>query len=235
MTLSRSRRITFAASAWATMLLLAATVSSANAADPSFESLLRVAPGIDRTALKLAMQANACAQRRGYYRQPHTLTVIDYSKPSTVPRLWVFDLRRGRLLFHELVAHGRDTGFIQPVSFSNRPGSNQSSLGLFMTLDTYRGGHGRALRLRGLEPGFNDRAYERKIVIHGAPYVNAAHIERFGRLGRSLGCPVLSPWAAQRVISTIQGSEPVFAYYPDAQWLRSSRLLDDCDQRFARN
>ena len=235
MRLDRSRRVPFAARTFAAMVLLVATASSSKAAGPSFDSLLRAAPGIDRTALKLALQANSCAQRRGYYRQPHTLTVIDYSRPSTDPRLWVFDLRRGRLLFRELVAHGRDTGFIQPVSFSNSPGSNQSSLGLFMTLDTYSGGHGRALRLRGLEPGFNDRAYERKIVIHGAPYVNAAHIERFGHLGRSLGCPVLSSRAAQRVINTIQGGEPVFAYYPDAQWLRSSRFLDDCDQRVARN
>ena len=231
---SRSTRVSFAASAIAAMMLLLTTGSS-KAADPSFESLLRVAPSIDRTALKLALRANSCAQKRGYYRQPQTLTVIDYSRPSTEPRLWVFDLRRGRVLFHELVAHGRETGFIQPVSFSNRPGSNQSSLGLFMTLDTYRGGHGVSLRLRVLEPGFNDRAYDRKIVIHGAAYVNAAHIERFGHLGRSLGCPVLSPRAAQRVINTIEGGDPVFAYYPDPQWLRSSRLLDDCDQRIARN
>jgi hypothetical protein len=234
MTFSRSTRVLFAAATFAVTVLLAPATPSP-AADPSYEALLRAAPGIDRTALRLAMRANSCAQRRGYYTQPRTLTVIDYSRPSTEPRLWVFDMRRGRVLFKELVAHGRDTGFIQPVSFSNQAGSNQSSLGLYMTLDTYRGGHGLSLRLRGLEPGFNDHAYDRKIVVHGAPYVNAAHIVRFGHLGRSLGCPVLSPWAAQRVINTIQDGQPVFAYYPDNDWLASSRFLDGCDQRIARN
>jgi hypothetical protein len=216
-------------------MLLVLSVTRAHATDTRFDALRHAAPDVDSTALELALRADACAQRRGLYRSPRTLTVIDYSKPSTESRLWVFDLRSRRLLHRALVAHGRNSGYIEPVSFSNQPGSNQSSLGLFLTLDTYVGMHGRALRLRGLEPGFNDRALERKIVIHGAAYADAAHIGRWGRLGRSLGCPVLSPKIAQRVIDNIRGGSPLFVYFPDPQWLGGSRLLNGCGQRVASN
>ena len=102
------------------------------------------------------------------------LSVIDYSRPSTEPRLWVFDLAHQRLLFEEWVAHGRNSGENRTEHFSNRDGSFMSSLGAFTAQETYMGGNGYSLRLAGLEPGFNDRARERAIVIHGAPYVNPA-------------------------------------------------------------
>ena len=98
--------------------------------------------------------------------------MIDYSRPSTQKRLWVFDLRTRALLYEELVAHGRGSGENVATSFSNDPESHQSSLGLFRTEDTYVGRNGYSLRLRGLDAGFNDHAYERAIVMHGAPYVS---------------------------------------------------------------
>jgi hypothetical protein len=159
-----------------------------------------------------------------------TLTVIDYSRPSSEPRLFVLDLAQRALRHQELVAHGRGSGEHLATRFSNQPGSLQSSLGLFVTLGTYVGRHGRSLRLLGLEPGFNDRAEERAIVMHGAEYVSAAFAQLHGRLGRSLGCPALALDVAPRVIDAIRGGSALFAYYPDTAWLRGSRFLGSCGQ-----
>ena len=160
------------------------------AVPPLLEELARAAPALNRQVLSLATRAMSCALRRpDPLRRPATLSVIDYSRPSTQPRLWVFDLARKRLLFEDLVAHGRGTGENLALRFSNRSGSNMSSLGGFETEETYVGHNGYSLRLRGLEPGYNDQARDRAIVIHGAPYVSPALIKSVGRLGRSLGCP----------------------------------------------
>ena len=155
--------------------------------------------------------------------------MIDYSRPSTEPRLWVFDLARHRLLFEEWVAHGRNSGDNLTARFSNREGSYMTSLGGFTAQETYMGGNGYSLRLRGLEPGFNDQARQRAIVIHGAPYVNPMAAKLQGRLGRSLGCPAVRPQVARQLIDSIRDGTFVFAYYPDKDWLGRSRLLSgDC-------
>jgi hypothetical protein len=179
--------------------------------------------------LERALLASRCAERRGLVADPRTLTVIDYARPSTEPRLFVLDVEAPALLFSELVAHGRGSGENLARRFSNETGSHQSSLGLFVTLGTYVGRHGRSLRLLGLEPGVNDRAHERAIVIHGAEYVSAAFAALHGRLGRSFGCPALAREVAQRVIETIRGGTPVFAWYPDPAWLASSPFLGACE------
>jgi hypothetical protein len=184
-----------------------------------------------RDVLRLALRAQACGERQGLFDQPF-LTIIDYSLPSTVPRLWVVDVRTRRVLRNALVAHGRNSGEDFAVAFSNEPGSMQSSLGLFRTEDVYRGRHGESLRLIGLEPGINDRAEERKLVMHGAWYVSAAYAARHGQLGRSWGCPALELGVHRRIIDRIKDGSAVFVYYPDAHWLRSSRFLH-CDTRLA--
>ncbi len=194
------------------------------------ERLARAAPAADRQVLALAARAMSCAlQRREPGLDPQRLGVIDYSRPSTEPRLWVFDLDRQRLLFEEWVAHGRNSGENMTNRFSNREGSYMSSLGAFVAQETYAGGNGYSLRLRGLEPGFNDRARERAIVIHGAPYVNPAAARLQGRLGRSLGCPAVRPAVARPLIDSLREGTLVFAYYPDPDWLQRSQLLD-CGQ-----
>jgi hypothetical protein len=157
---------------------------------------------------------------------PPTLTLIDYSLPSTTPRLWVFDLASGRLLFHELVGHGRNTGENLAQHFSDAMNSRESSLGLFRTADTYVGSNGYSLRLDGLEPGFNSHARERAIVVHGAAYVSDAFASAQGRLGRSWGCPALRTAIAQKVIDTIRGGGVIFSYFPDATWLKNSPFLN---------
>ncbi len=174
--------------------------------------------------LDLAMRAWRCGVQEGEFSSP-LLTVIDYSMPSTQQRLWVIDVPRHRVLHHELVAHGEGSGDNYAVAFSNVPGSRQSSLGLFRTEWTYNGGSGYSLRLNGLEPGVNDLALERNIVVHGADYVEPEMIAQYGRLGRSWGCPALPREAARSVIEDIKGGSAVFAYYPDTQWLTYSHFL----------
>jgi hypothetical protein len=184
--------------------------------------------GVSPEVLDLALTATSCAAASGAIDAPPTLTVIDYSRPSTEPRLWVFDLATGDLLFKELVAHGRNTGDNLATKFSNQMDSRQTSLGLFVTDDPYVGSNGYSLRLDGLDVGFNDRARDRAIVMHGAPYVDPQLAARQGRIGRSWGCPALRTAIASKVIDRIRGGSVIFSYYPDREWLQSSRFLKGC-------
>jgi hypothetical protein len=183
---------------------------------------------IEASVVGLAFGAADCAVRTGAVTNPSTLTIIDYSQPSTAKRLWVFDLRTRDPLYQELVAHGQGSGDNFATLFSNEPETHRSSLGLFVTEDTYVGKNGYSLRLNGLDAGFNDRARERTIVMHGAPYVSTEFAHAQGRLGRSWGCPALRESIARDVIDRIKGGNLVFAYYPDQQWLRSSKYLGRC-------
>ena len=182
--------------------------------------------GIDPNVFALALESASSAVSRGLAAAPATLTVIDYSKPSTQPRMWVYDVRSHILLFQELVSHGRGSGKTMATAFSNEAESNMTSLGLFRTGETYVGHNGYSLRLDGLERGVNDHARERAIVIHGAPYVNAVTAKANGYLGRSLGCPAVRPDIARKLIDSVKGGGLLFAYYPDQSWLKSSDLLN---------
>jgi hypothetical protein len=188
-----------------------------------------LAPRLSVPVAQLALDASHCAAEKENQGTPEKLAVIDYTLPSTEKRFWLFDLRRGRLLMEDLVAHGKNTGEDSAGSFSNEPGSLQSSLGLFSVGESYVGKHGKALRLFGLEPGVNDLAYERAIVLHGADYVSPHFIKAQGRLGRSFGCPVLSVESAETAIDILsEGTSFLFAYYPDSRWLKSSQYLNGC-------
>lgn len=223
---SRARR---AAAVLLIGLLGGGALSAAAAETGELAAILaKAAPNADRHVLQLAATAMRCALNRpGSRIVGRRLGVIDYSRPSTQPRLWVFDLQRQQLMFEEWVAHGRNSGANRTEHFSNREGSYMSSLGGFTAAETYMGGNGYSLRLDGLEPGFNDQARDRAIVIHGAPYVNPAAAHLQGRLGRSLGCPAVRLSVARPLIDALSGGTFVFAYYPDAEWLQHSQLLDD--------
>ena len=143
-----------------------------------------------------------CAVNNGASQARH-LAVIDYSQPSTARRLWIFDLQSKRLVLRDLVAHGQNSGENFATQFSNDEGSYQSSLGLFRTQESYKGTHGYSLRMDGLEPGINDRARDRAIVIHAASYVNPLWSERQGRIGRSQGCPAVRPQVARIVVDKL--------------------------------
>ncbi len=195
-------------------------------------SLAQLAPGADPQVLTLAANAMACADP-----QAERLAVIDFSRPSVEPRLWVFDLAEERLLFEELVSHGRGSGDAEATIFSNTPESYQSSLGLFRTLNSYYGRNGYSLRLEGLEAGVNDLAYQRAIVIHGADYVSEEFIRQTGRLGRSHGCPAVRQEVTYPLIDSLKEEHYLFAYYPDQAWLEGSAFLrcDRADRQLAMN
>ena len=194
-------------------------------ADTLVTDLLEQAPGLHAEALKLALKAADRAAKQGLVSRPELLTVIDYSLPSTHPRLFVFNVAQRRLLFRELVAHGKNSGDNFTTRFSNREGSLATSIGLFVTSGTYMGGNGYSLRLKGLDEGFNDQAWTRYIVMHGAPYVSEATARTLGRIGRSWGCPAVPAKGAKKLIDTVKGGTAVFAYYPDESWLSRSRFL----------
>lgn len=188
--------------------------------------LAALAPGADEKVIDLALKARDCAIANGDATGAgERLAVIDYSRPSTAKRMWVFDLSDDRLLYAEHVAHGQGSGMNYANAFSNREGSHQTSLGLFRTAETYHGGNGYSLRMDGLDPGFNDQARARAIVMHGAPYVDPEAAARNGRLGRSHGCPAVRSQVAREIIDTLKGGQFVFSYYPDPGFLRSARML----------
>jgi hypothetical protein len=209
-------------------LVLLGVVAPAHAAQPApslLESLVKQAPGLKLDVLKMAVEAENKAAAEGLVTRRNLLTVIDYSLPSTQPRLFVFDLAAKKLLFRELCAHGKNSGDNVANYFSNEPGSEATSLGLFVTADTYTGHNGYSLRLKGLEEGVNDMAWDRMIVMHGAYYVSQEAIRVLGRLGKSWGCPAIPVGAAKKIIDTIRGGSAVFAYYPEKRWLVSSAFL----------
>lgn len=186
--------------------------------------------GVNPAVLDLALGAAACAVKSGVVDSPQTLTVIDYSLPSTAKRMWVYDLNARTLVFEELVAHGDGSGENFATGFSNTPDSHQSSLGLFVTDEPYVGKNGYSLRMDGLDAGINDRARERAIVIHGAPYVSDAFAKSQGRLGRSWGCPAVRDVIARSLIDRVSGGGLLFAYYPDPEFLAQSKFVQCAQQ-----
>jgi len=181
--------------------------------------------GLSPKVLRAALDAVSGARSRGISGRDNLLTVIDYSLPSSQPRLWVLDLAQEKVLFRELVAHGAGSGDLYATRFSNVNDSRQTSLGLFLTEGTYEGGNGYSLRLRGLEAGINDLAGMRNIVMHGAWYVSDDHIRQFGRIGRSWGCPALPAEEAPRVIDTIKGGTFIYSYAGPAAARKSTTVL----------
>ena len=204
-------------------LLLAASLLSLGAPRPA--ALEAQVPAASRPALQAGLAAWRHAVAAGAITRTDVLTVIDYSRPSTEPRLFVIDVPGNKVTFTELVAHGRGSGENATLRFSNAAGSLMTSLGVFRAAGTYQGQHGLSLRLDGLEAGFNDRARERAIVMHAAAYVNSQIIAAQGRLGRSWGCPAVRPEIAKKLIETIRDGSLVVAYYPDANWLARSEFL----------
>jgi hypothetical protein len=152
------------------------------------------------------------------------LTLIDFRKSANSKRLWVIDIIKKKLLFHSLTAHGRNTGDVFASKFSNKHNSHQSSLGFYITGNTYIGKHGISLKLLGIESGINDQAEARAIVMHGADYVSDEYIRKFGRLGRSFGCPAVPMELHKKIITTLAGGTCLFIYYPDSEYLAKTHL-----------
>lgn len=182
------------------------------------------ASGLDQNLFKKALI--------GYYNLKKTqaisankalLSIIDFSKKSSQKRLWIIDLKEGKLLFNTLVAHGQGSGLDLATNFSNIPNSHQSSLGFYLTSETYIGKHGLSMRLEGMDKGFNSNARERAVVVHGAAYVSQEFVNQTGRLGRSHGCPALPLELTNTIINTIKGKTCLFISGP-AQNYKSDYL-----------
>ena len=157
------------------------------------------------------------------------ITLIDFTKPSTEERFYVLDIKQKKMLHSSHVSHGRNSGENYATSFSNQSGSYKSSLGFYLTGNTYYGKHGCSLILNGLEKGINDKAKERAIVIHGASYANPSVIAGNGRLGRSLGCPALPQAVSESIINMIKNGSLLYIYANDKNYLNQSSFLS-CDE-----
>lgn len=191
--------------------------------DLTVSAITSQAPALNPKVLKLALEAYNCAQASGYSKQK-TLTVIDYSMPSTQKRMWIIDLANNKVLFNNLVAHGQGSGDVMATRFSDKSETHESSIGLYLTAETYEGHNGYSLRLKGLDKGFNDLAYSRAIVVHGARYVSDS-MAKSGRIGRSWGCPAVPQKMAKPIVDTIKDGSLMFAYYPNNNWLNQSKFL----------
>ncbi len=187
-------------------------------------ALQQQAPEIKKSALQNALIAYRNVEKQHLIKKP-ILTVIDFSIPSNKPRMWIFDLMRNKLVLKTYVAHGANSGDLIPKHFSNQNASHQSSIGTFVTRSTYYGSKGLSLNLQGLEKGVNDNAYTRRVVVHGAWYVEPTFVRQNGYAGRSWGCPSVAKSLAPKIINTIKNGSVLFAYYPDKQYLQHSRYL----------
>jgi hypothetical protein len=185
--------------------------------DVTVAKLEAKAPDLNPAVLKLALKAYNKARKQGY-DQKQILSVIDFSIPTNHKSLWIFDLKKDSVLYNTYVAHGKGSGLSKATHFSNVPGSEASSLGVYVTGNTYYGSDGYSLRLHGLSAGFNDKAYSRAIVMHGAWYVAPKFVNQYHRAGRSWGCTAVSKKLAKPVINTVKNGTLIFAYGNDKNW-----------------
>lgn len=155
------------------------------------------------------------------------ITICDFSQSSGNKRMYIIDLENNKLIRNTWVAHGRNSGAEYATRFSNKPESLQSSLGFYVTRGTYTGKHGMSLKLDGLEPGINNNAMKRNIVIHGAAYVDPARARYGGGMGRSFGCPAVPQYESASIINTIKEGTCLFIYHPGVSYLHASKLLND--------
>jgi hypothetical protein len=181
--------------------------------------------GLSEEAFKEAITGYQNLRKSGTVLNSAILSIVDFSLPSFRKRLFVLDMENGKLLYNTLVAHGRNSGQIYATRFSNRNRSFESSLGFYVTGETYIGQNGYSLRLLGMEQGYNDNAYSRGIVIHPADYVNDEISKTYGRLGRSEGCPAIPSDIHRSVIETIKNGSCFFVYGKDKRYANRSKLL----------
>lgn len=175
---------------------------------------------------RLGMIGYYTLRQQGKLGDKNLLSIIDFTKASTKKRFYTIDLDELKVKFNTYVAHGKNTGENMATSFSNVLHSNQSSLGFYVTAETYVGTKGYSLKLDGVERGFNDNMRERAVVMHNADYVSEKWIQRYGRIGRSQGCPALPVEVAKEVINMIKHQTAIFAYYNDDVYLQNSSYLN---------
>lgn len=182
--------------------------------------------GLSKDAFEKAYKGFTVLQEKNLLKNCNLITIIDYSMPSFQKRLFVLEMATGKILFNSLVAHGRNSGLDHATRFSNSGESHKSSLGFFITLDTYQGNNGYSLKLKGCENGINNNALGRAIVMHGADYVSENFIHRNGYLGRSHGCPAVPADISKKIIDVIKNGSCMFLYYPSKTYISHSKILN---------
>ena len=183
--------------------------------------------GLSEQAFNYAIKGFNNLIQNGSVVKNNIITIVDFSKPSSEKRFFVIDLEHDQVLFCTYVSHGVNSGTIYAKQFSNQPSSYKSSLGFYETMNTYMGGNGYSLKLKGLEKDINDNAGRRAIVIHGAPYANESLVKEQGYLGRSWGCPALPQKLHKPVIDKIKNGTCFFIYSPDNYYLKKSKVIND--------
>lgn len=176
--------------------------------------------GLSQEAFIYAMQGYEQLQENGKVNSEY-LTICDFSQSARKKRMYIIDIENQELAIQTYVAHGRNSGGEYARRFSNKPESHQSSLGFYVTKNTYFGEHGLSLRVEGIEKGINDKAFRRAIVVHGATYIGEGH------MGRSYGCPAVPKNESKKIIQTIKNGSCMFIYHPDKQYLATSKILND--------
>lgn len=188
-----------------------------------YDSLHLNIKGLSAQAYEYAKKGFDFLQQEGKLINDSIISIIDFSKPSNEKRLFVIDIKNYKLLFQTLVAHGRNTGRELANTFSNKASSFMSSPGFYITGPTYEGKNGYSLKLEGVESGINDNAFERGIVVHGAPYVSQDLVNAQGYIGRSQGCPAVPVQYAESIINTIKNGSCLFIFHPS--YISHSRML----------
>ncbi|MHB9055746.1 MAG: murein L,D-transpeptidase catalytic domain family protein [Paludibacteraceae bacterium] len=176
-----------------------------------YDSLRLVEKGLTKSAFDYAIRNYSILKEKGMLDNDSIITIIDFDQPSYQKRMYIIDLKNYKILFNTWTAHGKNTGAAIAKKFSNTPESLESSLGVFVTEDTYFGKHGYSLRLVGLEKS-NSSAYQRAIVVHGANYVSQETINDMGYIGRSFGCPAVPTELSKPIIDKIKGRSCFFIY-----------------------
>jgi L,D-transpeptidase catalytic domain len=184
------------------------------------------ASGLSEDAFNSALKGYNYLLQKKLLHNTSVLTVVDYSKPSSAKRLFVLDVNTGKVLFKTFVAHGKNSGLGYANSFSNEEESYKTSLGFFITNNTYNGSNGYSLKLKGCEKGINDKAEERAIVIHGAQYANEDFLQSNGYLGRSYGCPAVPEKMSKQIIDVIKNGSCLFLYHPTKKYINASKILN---------
>lgn len=191
-----------------------------------YDSLQLHFMGLNRQAFDFAKKGFDKLIEQGRLLNDSIISIIDFSLAGSQKRLYIIDVKNYKVLFNTWVAHGKNSGREWANSFSNRPSSYKSSLGFFITGETYNGNKGYSLKLEGIEKGINDNAYRRAIVIHGAPYVDPSYVTGSGHIGRSEGCPAVPLNQAKPIINTIKEGSCLFIFHPGKSYLRHSPLLN---------
>lgn len=189
-----------------------------------YDSLRLFEAGLSRKVFQMALKGMGRLVKSNHIRE-NIITIVDFSQPSVNRRMYVIDLENFELVFHTWVAHGVRSGKGAASSFSNKPSSFKSSLGFYITGDTYLGTNGYSLKLRGVEKGINDFALKRGIVMHGADYVNEEYINSQGYIGRSHGCPAVPMEMCESIIDELKEGSCLFIYHPSSTYRTKSRLI----------